>query len=319
MDTQITAVKPSIEPTQVMRSVNEYFGQPVEQLVPIGTGQIASAFSFRVAGQDYIIRFVTSKMAMSFGKDQFAFQRLSSSSIPVPPIIYSGTFNDFHFAISRKVPGVPLDELPSEDYRQLIPAVVEMLDAISQIDIADTENWGLFDDEGVGLFPSWPDFLLSVAKEEAEDGFYGKWHRLFDETFLDRELFDHIYGQMTALLEYCPVERFLVHGDYGFGNILAEDGKITAVLDWANALYGDFVYDIAWLDLYSPGLDIQSRFQQYYQHKNRPIFHYKERLVCYQCHVGLDAQRWYAKSGQPKQFGWMRDRILHILEHSSVG
>ena len=71
-------------------------------------GQIARAFSFEVAGQGYIVRFVTSNMAASFGKDQFMFHRLSSPEIPVPSIIYTGTFNDFHFAISRRVPGRPV-------------------------------------------------------------------------------------------------------------------------------------------------------------------------------------------------------------------
>ena len=206
--------------------------------------------------------------------------------------------------------------MSDEDYRQLIPAEIETLDAIHQINIDDTKDYGLFNEEGEGLYPSWPVFLLNVAEEEAEDSYYGKWHQLFNETFLDQELFDHVYEQMAALLEYCPAERFLVHGDWGFGNALAEDGEFTAVLDWANAMYGDFVYDIARLDLYTPGLEFPSRFQKYYQDRNRSIPHYKKRLVCYQCHISLDAQRWYAKSGQPKLFEWMRDRILHILEHS---
>ena len=29
----------------------------------------------------------------------------------------------------------------------------------------------------------------------------------------------------------CPEERYLVHGGYGFNNVLAQDGRITAVID----------------------------------------------------------------------------------------
>ncbi len=307
-------VKPHVDILRVAELLNGRFGQPVERLAPVGTGQIASVFAFGVAGQEYIIRFVTSKMAASFGKDQFAFRRLSSSSVPVPPIIHTGVFDDLRFALSPRFPGVPLDQLSDEEHRRSIPAIIDTLDAIHQTDIGDTNNFGFFDDRGVGLSRSWPEYLLSVADEEPEEGFYGKWHWMFDETFLDRGLFESIYRQMEALLKYCPAERFLVHADYGFGNVLAQDGRITAVLDWANAVYGDFLYDVAWLDLGCPGFDYQSRFQEYYRARNRSIPHYRERVVCYQCYISLDSQRWYAKTGKLKNYEWMRSRILGILQ-----
>jgi len=110
-----------------------------------------------------------------------------------------------------------------------------------------------------------------------------------------------------------PEERFLVHGDYGFNNVLAEEGKITAVLDWANAQYGDFVYDIAWLDFYSPGVGYGPRFQQHYQAQNRLVPHFAERLRCYQCYISLNALRFYAKADLRQAYEWARQRILDIL------
>ncbi|MCH8062075.1 MAG: phosphotransferase [Chloroflexi bacterium] len=309
-------VKPHIDPSQIGQLLKDRFGQSVERLAPVGTGQISSAFSFSVAGKDYIVRFNTGKMAMAFGKDQLIAERLASSGIPVPPILHRGTFDGLLFAISLKYPGVPLDELEPSDYRRVIPAVIETLDTIHRIDISDTQNYGLFDDRGAGLFPSWADYLLDVANEESEEGFYGKWHWMFDETFVDREFFDRIYEQMRSLLKYCPEERFLVHADYAFGNVLAEDGKITAVLDWANSVYGDFLYDVAWLDIGYPDADYRSLFEQYYRDRGRSMPHYAERLVCYQCYICLDSMRWYGMSGKLSDYEWMRRRILKILEQN---
>ena len=47
------------------------------------------------------------------------------------------------------------------------------------------------------------------------------------------------------------IKPYLLHGDYGFDNVLVDQGKISGVLDWANAKYGDFLYDVAWLDFWS--------------------------------------------------------------------
>ena len=47
------------------------------------------------------------------------------------------------------------------------------------------------------------------------------------------------------LIEYCPEEHKLVHGDFGSNNVLTDGQKITGVLDWDCALYGDPLFDVA--------------------------------------------------------------------------
>jgi hygromycin-B 4-O-kinase len=306
-------IKPVIESFQVAALLSDYFDQPITEVVPLGTGHIARVFSFQAGDQAYVIRFVTAQMAHTLKKEAFIATLLAATDIPLPPILHQGTFQDDYFAVAPKAPGTPLDELSRETYMQLIPTVIDTLDAIHQIDISHTEKYGIFDDTGVGLFSSWQAHLLSVAVEEAEESFFGKWHRLYEESFLERELFERLFEQMKSLLGYVPEERFLVHGDYGFNNVLAEEGKITAVLDWANAQYGDFVYDIAWLDFYSPGVGYLARFQQYYQAQNRPVPHFAERLRCYACYISLNALRFYAKSDLREAYGWVRQRIFDIL------
>jgi aminoglycoside phosphotransferase (APT) family kinase protein len=81
-------------------------------------------------------------------------------------------------------------------------------------------------------------------------------------SFLERDVFDLIYGHMTRLLDNCPEERYLVHGGYGFSNVIAHEGKITAIVDWMHAMYGDFVYDIAWLNFWSPEVNYSELFRQ---------------------------------------------------------
>jgi hygromycin-B 4-O-kinase len=311
-------IKPLITQSELLALLTERFGTAVSQIEPIATGQIANGFFFAANGDEYVIRFTRANMAMGLHKDAYAYTHFASPLVPVPPVICVDEYGAFTYIITQRMPGDILDRLSEEAYLQLLPSLMETLDAIHQTDVSDASGYGSFNEQGVGLASSWPEHMRHVYEEEDERWFYGKWHTLFDTTFLERDLFDWVYAEMESLLVYAPPERFLVHADFGSDNALAENGKITAVLDWANAVYGDFLYDVAWLDMWadscSYGLDINGRFQQYYQAKNRHIPHYNERFRCCQCYIALDSFRFYAKIGNEKMYQWMKDRILGILE-----
>ena len=131
---------------------------------------------------------------------------------------------------------------------------------------------------------------------------------------MDREFFDKTYNRMIDLFPFCQDQRYLVHADYAFGNIIVHKGKVTAVLDWANAMYGDFLYDVAWMDLRSPEQDYRILFKRYYEDKGTTIKDYEERLLCYEYYVSLEPQVWYGLTNNPADYAWMRERSLQITE-----
>ena len=303
--------KPNIDKTEIITLLSQFFNQPVYDLAPLGTGQIALVLSFRVGEQEFVIRFVGQKMAHTLKKELVVAKLLQGSEVPLPPILHQGTLADFHFAIAPKAAGLPLDELTAEQHEQVVPDVITKLDAIHQVDVSGTQGYGVFDETAVGQFSSWPEYLLSVSEEE-EEGFYGKWHSLFEESFLERPLFEQLYAEMQRLFAYLPEERYLVHGDYGWNNVLAEGGKVTAVLDWANTLYGDFLFDIAYQTA-SAKVDYVAAFQQYYLDHNREVPHYLERIRCYQCFSSLDGLCFFAKTGNHDGYQWIKRGIAKNL------
>jgi hygromycin-B 4-O-kinase len=133
----------------------------------------------------------------------------------------------------------------------ILPSVMDILLRIASIDTCDTTGYGWLDRNGNGRFASWREHLCQV-KDEEPGQFYGRWHELFDTTFLDRKVFDHYYTIMEDLIDLTPSRRELVHGGFGYGNVLVLDDRITGVLDWQDARYGDHVFDLAymlnWLD-----------------------------------------------------------------------
>ena len=72
----------------------------------------------------------------------------------------------------------------------MFPQLMELLDAIHSVDVSDTQAYGVFDDRGRGMADSWHTFLRRIVHEEHEQDYYRKWHHLFDETFLERDIFE---------------------------------------------------------------------------------------------------------------------------------
>ncbi|WP_420642626.1 phosphotransferase family protein [Candidatus Leptofilum sp.] len=303
--------KPNIDKSQIQALVRSCFDEPIDDLAPLGTGQIALVYSFRAGDQEFVIRFVESKMAHTLKKEVAVANLLQGSEVLLPPILHQGPFEAFYFAIALRAAGQPLDELNTEQYKLVLPDLIKMLDTIHQADLGNTQGYGFFDETAVGQSASWPDFLLKVGQEE-EDGFYGHWHHLFEDSFLERPLFDQLYAEMQRLFSYLPTERWLVHGDYGYNNVLAEGEKVTAVLDWANAKFGDFLFDVAYLTT-SATIDYVAAFQQFYRTHNREVPHFLERIRCYQCYISLDGLRFFAKTDSRDGYEWIKRGIAKNL------
>jgi hygromycin-B 4-O-kinase len=311
-------LRPVVEQEQVLALLQQHFKEPISDLEAIEGGQVARAFVFSVDEQEYILRFNdASHMPISFVKEANLSQRIASSSIPFPPVLQVGNWRGLHFAISQRLPGQMLMKLPIREVEQLLPEVITILDAIHHIDVSQSKNYGTFDGQSVGLFPDWRSSLVQVREEEEDWNYFGKWHVLFEQTFLERKLFDDIFEHMIGLLDYCPAERYFVHGGYSFSNILAHAGKITGVVDWIGAQYGDFVYDIAGLDFWVPELNMRERCLHYYQEHQVHIPFYNERVLCYECHTMLVAMRFFAKKEDAQGYQWVCQRMQQLLQRST--
>ena len=298
-----TSIKPVVEQAVILALLRDIFGEPIEDLAPVAGGITAQTLSFKVGAQEYILRFTTSSIDASYQKEAFIYQHFATARIPIPPVLKVGQLRDVYYAVSRKLPGRGLEFLSRAEYEQTVPSIVETLVAIHQVDVSRWQDYGWLDDSGIGMFPSWHRFIARIIEEERPDGFYGKWHELFRTSFLEREFFESVYGHLLRLLQFCPEERYLVHGEYGYNNVLALDGRVTAVLDWIDAMYGDPLYDVAVLSFWPRhDIDFPEILRQHYSNHGMVFPHYWERIVCYQCYMGLDALRFFAKTNDRKAY-----------------
>ena len=305
------SVKPIVEHDVIFQLLHESFVEPIQAFAPVESGLIARVFSFRVGKTDYILRFTQSNMG-SYQKELFVSQNLVAANVPIPDIVKTGSVGELFYAISKKMPGRELNTLSKDEYFQTLPSHAETLCGIHQTDICQQPGYGDLDENGVGNHPSWEAWLLSVNQENPED-FYGMWHTMFENTFLDRPFFELVYDHMADLFQFLPQKRYLVHGDYGYNNVLAENGQITAVLDWEHARYGDFVYDIAWISFWRQEYNLPEYFKSYYAEQGMDVTHFEQRLACYTCYMGLDGMRFFAKTNNPDAYQAVCDTLRIYL------
>ena len=297
---------------QVRALLRQHFMSVGVDLRLLAGGEFSRAFAFDADGRPYVIRVSASPHAPEvYAKDEWAFRHFASPALPIPRVIARGEEGELYFAISERVAGDRVDVIPPAARPALYPALLDVLDAIVATDVSSTRGYGPWSSTGDGEAATWRGSLSAIADNRAE-GYYGDWHALFRESFLERDLFDALYRRMLRLADFCPEERHLIHCDLHFDNILSDGHRITGVIDWGNAGYGDPLYDVAWLrrvnSLGETFVDAALLDARYGAAPN-----YRERIACYELALGLDDLRFYAKTGRREQYEVIKAILLALL------
>lgn len=112
-----------------------------------------------------------------------------------------------------------------------------------------------------------------------------------------------------------PRERHLVHSDLLHWNVLVEDDTVTGLLDWGSSIYGDFVYDIAWLTFWWPWypqwkeIDVAHEVRAHNARTGLVVPSFSERLRCYELRIGLGNLDWYLSRGDDVNLERVAKRI----------
>lgn len=284
------------------------FGDAVTDVEPIGHGEWSKAFAFRRSTAAYVIRF--SEIDEDFAKDERA-TRLEHAGLPIPKMVERGRALEGHYAITERAPGGYLDDLDENQMRRVLPSLFAGLDAMRVVDVSSTTGYGLWGADGHGRHPSWNAALLAIA----EDLPGTRTHGAVPERM---RAFEAGLKTLESLVVSCPESRHLVHSDLLHFNVLVDEGRVSAVLDWGSSLYGDFLYDIAWFAFWAPwfpawnGIDFVRESATRYAANNADVPGFAERLRCYQVHIGLDGQAYNAFRGRWDHVDAIARRTLEV-------
>lgn len=296
--------KTTIDTTTIQQFLTEKFQTDnLIDVVHIAGGEGSQAFGYTINNTNYVIR-VNKHSDRGFAKDHYAYSHFNSDRLPIPEVIEIGTLdNGNYYAISIAAKGVQFKNLDIIDQKYLLPKLFDILNTIHTTDISATTGYGKWDHHGLATYSSWKSMLLNVDM-------YAK--DLFDTTFLEKSQWDISYNKFLELLPFCPEDRYLVHGDYSSDNIITTPTTVTAILDWETAMYGDYLYDVAWMQFFSKGINYEQAFLEY--HHATSILHFTERVLCYQLYIGMSSLSFYAYSGQREKYDGTVEKLNTLLK-----
>lgn len=282
--------KMNLTPEEVRDFQTEHARQDISDVELLSGGEWSQAFGFKQAGRDFVIRF--GQHGEDFLKDQLA-TRFSSENLPIPKVIEVGKAFDGYFVVSERAFGTMIDDLDKPAMKRVIPSLFTTLDVMRTVDVSKTTGYGMWDSNGKAPFPSWSEYLLSVNDDTPDRKIHG-WKAGLQKSPLGDKPFNEAYARLVGLTKDLPEVRSLIHNDLMHFNVLVNDDKITAVFDWANALYGDFLYDLAMFTFWGPihepvkGIDWEAEARAHYEKIGLEVPEFERRLQCCMIHMGLD-------------------------------
>jgi len=219
----------------LIRTICQKEGLKPRKIQPLHGGQVNHVYRIN---EEYVLR---------IGARDDAFQRLKCetellqnlpSEIPVPKIIAFGQQDDKVYQIQQFIPGQKL----YTQWKNLQPSVqdniaAELAGYLKILHSQPASHFGYFF-EDTHPYDSWPDYLSAKFKRTLEEieAFQIQMVPGFVEFAAD--FFD---AHKHVLRDAVPV---LVHGDLSFVNILVNNGKISALLDFEYAMQAPKDYEL---------------------------------------------------------------------------
>jgi hygromycin-B 4-O-kinase len=289
------------------------YGTRASGLALLGAGEWSRAYAFTLDGRAAVVRF--GAYGDDFAKDQ-VMAGFSSPGLPIPAVMELGRTADGYFVVSARAFGVLLDELDEAGMRAVLPSLLSALDAIRDIDIADSAGYGIWAPDCTGPNASWQAALLSVAEDH--DRIAG-WRRALETSPAAAEAFAKADARLRSMVAALPEARHMIHGDLLNHNVLVNGSGISGVIDWGNAAYGDWLYDAAWLLYWWPWypawrrINIRAELDQHWNAGGGLPADLEHRLRCYQLHIGLDAMTYNAFTGRFDELARNAEQTMALI------
>lgn len=207
-------------------------GSGAQDLTRLTGGATMESWQFSISGKDYVLRRAPSlefiaERPMSHASEAFVIETARKVGVTAPEVLTvleetDGIGSGF---IMRALPGTsnPKEILEMKDAATILAEVARDLARIHSIRRVDLPA-------DVPVM----DYRSAIADLRAQ----------FEEAGGDRPI---IALGLKWMEENCPdpCEPILNHGDYRMGNLLAEEGHLTGVLDWELSHFGDPHEDLA--------------------------------------------------------------------------
>jgi hygromycin-B 4-O-kinase len=286
-------VKPSVSLAAAAELLADRFSEAAVALERLPGGLESQTFRFDVGDEEFVLRIGTSRRG--FEKDRWA-AAVAGPHVPVPVVFEIGSFDETNaYCITQRLPGTTVEDLPPADAADVVGAVADAWAALASCDVRSVAGFGDFDAEGHAPASTWRAILVGTL-EAATDA--------DDDTLLET---------YAGLVERCPEERALVHGDFGSNNLLMHDRDVSGVLDWDRAMVGDPLHDVANTRFWATSLPCMEVQAAYFDRTLRELPDYRERVLCYALRIGIEEAREARRDGDTELAEWAARRCRELI------
>jgi hygromycin-B 4-O-kinase len=301
---------------EAQRFVEQRYGARARRLIALPGGEWSKAFAFELDGDEVVVRF--GAYEADYEKERFMAAQ-SSPRLPIPAVLETGETASGYFAVSERCHGRFLDDLDGPSMSTVLPAVLAALDAMREIDLAGTTGYGGWGADGTAPYETWAEALLETLTDDSPGRRIHGWRAALDASPTGAGPFDRGLSALGELAQDLQVERHVIHNDLLYRNVLVEGERLVGVFDWANSMYGDHLYDAAWLLYWWPWypgwreIDIRGALETHWAEQGLDTSGYDERLCVCQLHIGLDHQAYTAFTGRFDDLERTAEQTLALL------
>ncbi len=188
-------------------------------------------------GKEYAVKY-----GVDAGKDVPALKLIKDKDlkIPVPNLIAYFEFDSVPVVILEKIDFPLLEKVPVERLSEYIPSMVNCLRSLHEL---KSPKPGRVAEQNFSI--SWKSMIKSIF-----DGSQFDWKEVSERSGVDGILILKSVENILAKIESInlPDNNFsLLHTDFNQRNLFVDlsSNKITGVIDWEDAMYGDPIFDFA--------------------------------------------------------------------------
>lgn len=169
--------------------------------------------------------------------------RLSRTAIPAPGVLWLDEFGE---QLGR--PSVIMHRVAGRAHRAVLNGTDPLaIGADGRLELARAMTDLLADLHTLDLAATGVAAVLGPPPADPAETELARWVAELDDSELEPQpALRMAIGWLQDHVPAAPERPVLVHGDYRPANILIENGKITALLDWELAHWGDPVDDLGW-------------------------------------------------------------------------
>ncbi len=298
--------KPSVGKSDAMNFLRKELNIEANNIEEIKYGSTTNTFTFVHKEKEYVVRF--SKNYENLYKDKLAYEDFSEY-FSIPEVTNLGRYSKkVYYAISERVLGRVLYDLDKDEYSTALPYVIQTLYKIHTARIDKFGGFGSWNKKRSALYQNWEDFLLKFLHEK-------KYKQLLKDGVEHKNIFKSALTEMKILLKYTQLkDAYLVHSDYGYADVIYNpETKQVTVLDWANSMIGDFVYDPAWYDFWHKDDDFSKKYLSYIKDRGLNVSNYWERHRICQLQIGLRVLSTSNFNNNELGYAYSLNRLKHII------